>query len=233
MQWSKMRVLSPSVVPDSFNSVDYSPPGSSVHGISQAKIPEWVAISSSRGSPQPRDWSSCLLHLLRWRGGFLPLVPPDQRCEPVIHLRDRYLDGASCHSKALSSSPNDIFFPVILLIFAHVSHLYHFLSHPWEIFNRLVGSASTQVQVCAVGEQIQIEVVCKNPNMKMLRDQRWLWPLSVSSLSFCGVSLFPVCSQSNVKPAHLRTFLEPLRENALREELRRAASNGASFFCMI
>ena len=27
-----------------------SPPGSSVHGIFQARIPEWVAISSSRGS---------------------------------------------------------------------------------------------------------------------------------------------------------------------------------------
>ena len=32
-----------------------SPPGSSVHGISQARIPEWVAISSSRGSSWPRD----------------------------------------------------------------------------------------------------------------------------------------------------------------------------------
>ena len=32
-----------------------SPPGSSVHGISQARILEWVAISSSRGSFGPRD----------------------------------------------------------------------------------------------------------------------------------------------------------------------------------
>ena len=31
-----------------------SPPGSSVHGIFQARILEWVAISSSRGSSQPR-----------------------------------------------------------------------------------------------------------------------------------------------------------------------------------
>ena len=35
------------------NPVDCSPPGSSVHGISQARIPEWVAISSSRGSSNP------------------------------------------------------------------------------------------------------------------------------------------------------------------------------------
>ena len=33
----------------------YSPPGSSVHGIFQARIPEWVAIPFSRGSSQPRD----------------------------------------------------------------------------------------------------------------------------------------------------------------------------------
>ena len=32
-------------------------PGSSVHGILQARIPEWVAISFSRGSFQPRDWT--------------------------------------------------------------------------------------------------------------------------------------------------------------------------------
>ena len=33
-------------------------PGFSVHGISQARIPEWVAISSSNWPSQPRDWTS-------------------------------------------------------------------------------------------------------------------------------------------------------------------------------
>ena len=37
--------------------VDYSPPGSSVHGILQTKILEWVAISFSRGSSWPRNWT--------------------------------------------------------------------------------------------------------------------------------------------------------------------------------
>ena len=32
------------------HAMDYSPPGSSVHGISQTRILEWVAISFSRGS---------------------------------------------------------------------------------------------------------------------------------------------------------------------------------------
>ena len=37
--------------------MDCSSPGSSVHGIFQTRILEWVAISSSGGSPQPRDWN--------------------------------------------------------------------------------------------------------------------------------------------------------------------------------
>ena len=43
--------------------VDYSPPGSSIHGILQARILEWVAISFSRGSSQPRDRTqvSCIV----------------------------------------------------------------------------------------------------------------------------------------------------------------------------
>ena len=47
---------------DSLDSMDCSPPGSSVHGILQTRILEWVAISSSRGSSQRRDQTraSCL-----------------------------------------------------------------------------------------------------------------------------------------------------------------------------
>ena len=42
--------------------MDCSLPGSSVHGILQARILEWVAISFSRGSSQPRDQTrvSCI-----------------------------------------------------------------------------------------------------------------------------------------------------------------------------
>ena len=37
--------------------VDCNPPNSSVHGILQARIPEWVAICFSRGSSQARKWT--------------------------------------------------------------------------------------------------------------------------------------------------------------------------------
>ena len=42
--------------------MDYSLPGSSVHGLFQARVLEWVAISFSRGSSWPRDrtWVSSI-----------------------------------------------------------------------------------------------------------------------------------------------------------------------------
>ena len=43
--------------------MDCSPPGSSVHGISQARTLEWVAISFSRGSSWPRDPPAFPAHL--------------------------------------------------------------------------------------------------------------------------------------------------------------------------
>ena len=38
---------------DSHSPVDYSPPGSSVHGILQARLLEWADISFSRDLPDP------------------------------------------------------------------------------------------------------------------------------------------------------------------------------------
>ena len=51
---------------------DCSPPGSSVHGMLQARTLEWVAMSFSRGSSRPRNrtYVSCLA------GGFFTTEPP-------------------------------------------------------------------------------------------------------------------------------------------------------------
>ena len=51
-----------------------SPPGSSVHGILQARILEWVAILPPGDLPT-QGWNLCLLHLLHWQAGSLPLAP--------------------------------------------------------------------------------------------------------------------------------------------------------------
>ena len=46
-----------------YNPIDCSLPGSSIYGILQARILEWIAIPFSRGSSQPRDqtWVYCCL----------------------------------------------------------------------------------------------------------------------------------------------------------------------------
>ena len=43
------------------DAMDCSPPGSFVHGILWARILEWVALSFSRGSSRPRDWTLVFL----------------------------------------------------------------------------------------------------------------------------------------------------------------------------
>ena len=57
------------------NSIDYSPSGSSVHGIFQAKILEWVVISFSRGIFPTRGLNLGLLH---W--GKIPYQLSHQGC---------------------------------------------------------------------------------------------------------------------------------------------------------
>ena len=52
---SSVNVLLTQSCPTLCNPTDYSLPGSSVHGILQARILEWVVISFSRGSSRPRD----------------------------------------------------------------------------------------------------------------------------------------------------------------------------------
>ena len=49
-------------------------PGSSVHGIPQIRMLEWVAVPFSRGSSQPGNQTPRLLYLLLWQEGSLPLA---------------------------------------------------------------------------------------------------------------------------------------------------------------
>ena len=75
-------------------SLDWSSPGSSAHGILQARILEWVAIFFSRGSSWPRDqtWVSCVSSIT---GGFFicwairkaPIIieyMPTHLCSPFL-----------------------------------------------------------------------------------------------------------------------------------------------------
>ena len=53
MKWSEVAQSCPTLC----NPMDCGLQGSSVHVIFQARVLEWVAISSSRGSSWPRDWT--------------------------------------------------------------------------------------------------------------------------------------------------------------------------------
>ena len=76
--------------------VDYSLPGSSVHGILQARILKWVAISFSRGSSLPRDQSS-----VSYIGGWIlyrlsHLGSPYSAVYAFIHLFSTHTEAQLC-----------------------------------------------------------------------------------------------------------------------------------------
>ena len=68
---------------------DCSPPGSSVHGVLQARILEWVAMPSSRGSFPPESLMSP-----DWQTGSLSPVPPGKPC--LIYTYHEYIYAQTC-----------------------------------------------------------------------------------------------------------------------------------------
>ena len=74
-----------SVIPDCLWLLCCSTPGSSVHGIFQARILDLVAISSSRGSSPPRDQSrvSCVFYPGRWVNSLLQASPMEKAMAPT------------------------------------------------------------------------------------------------------------------------------------------------------
>ena len=68
-QYACMHAQSLQFCPTLCNPMDCSPPGSSVHGIFQARILGWDAMPSARGSSQPRDWT-CISYIASIAGRF-------------------------------------------------------------------------------------------------------------------------------------------------------------------
>ena len=80
--FSVLVVQSLQSCPTLCNPMDYSPPGSSSHRISQERLLEWVAISFSRGSSRSRD-QTCISCIGRWTFFFFPL--------PLSHMGSPFL----------------------------------------------------------------------------------------------------------------------------------------------
>ena len=97
--------------------MDCSPPGSSVHGILQARILEWVAIPFSRGSCQPRDQTQ-VSHIA---GGFLASEPPGKTkntgvgCHFLLQCMKVKSESEVVQSYPTLSDPMDCMQPTRLL----------------------------------------------------------------------------------------------------------------------
>ena len=84
--------------------MDCSPPDSSVHGVLQARILEWVAMPFSRESSQPRGQTS-LLRLLYWQAGSLSLAPPGSPwIQNVSFLLSTWTPCRGCWRPAVASA---------------------------------------------------------------------------------------------------------------------------------
>ena len=70
--------------PTLWDLMDCSPPGSSVHGILQARILGWVAMPSSRASSQPRDPTQ----VIHTAGGFFTVWAPREALLSVSSPND-------------------------------------------------------------------------------------------------------------------------------------------------
>ena len=86
------------------NPMDCGPPGSSVHGILQARTLEWVAMPSSRGSSRPRDRT----HISCVAGGSFTTLPPfmpKSRLPTNILLNSEKLEASSLRSRSKTGMP--------------------------------------------------------------------------------------------------------------------------------
>ena len=112
------------------NAMDCSLPGSSVHGILQARILDWVAGLSSRGSSPPKDWTwvSCVFCIAR------PLGSPKLEAT----LTQIWCYSLPCHpvSPASSTVTQAAALPLLRLVQANLRslprwHAYSYICLPW------------------------------------------------------------------------------------------------------
>ena len=112
--------------------MDCCPPGSSAHGISQVRIVEQVAISFSRGSPNPRIRRASLA----LAGRFFTAESPGK---PLVKKRSpENFAGTDCHhTKYLSSKP---LWPLLTELTRQTIHkggVCSFLWH-WQVINSIL-----------------------------------------------------------------------------------------------
>ena len=121
-------LLSRQVVSDSFvTPCRGSPPGSSVHGISQVRILEWVAISFSRGTSRPRD-GTCISCIGRWilyhratretHRGNVTQYDKGHKWQTHVQHNAQWWRAGSFSSKIRNKTLSELLFNIVLVVLA-------------------------------------------------------------------------------------------------------------------
>ena len=116
------------------NTMNYSLSGSSVHGILQARMLEWVAMPSSRGSSRPGIEPASVY----WQAVSLPLEPPE-KAEKI--LREGFLMGSLSKVSELQSQLEMFVLKTKFKIMCWVGQRVHwvFLNSLWKTWNKHFG----------------------------------------------------------------------------------------------
>ena len=105
--------------------MDCSLPGSSVHRILQARILEWVAISFSRASSWPKDWTqvSCIAgrFFTVWATQGSPLGSALNICQILDHCRARQIRTFRCPGLSFASRLS--LWRSLLIFYSHYNKL--------------------------------------------------------------------------------------------------------------
>ena len=171
--------------------MDCSQPGSTDHGILQVRILEWVAISSSRGSSQPRDQTciSCtgrqvLYHwaireacLIKVHGGGKKAEDAkSERQSPEESSLVKCRNKIACFRPHLSLSPHAVYLILVTLSFSPLSAL----PGMW-----LPGTQLPFFNLCSFGALSFDQIWSNQPWKSHWKIFNWIMLISISFISQC------------------------------------------------
>ena len=189
--WYPLLCCVTQLPPTLCDPMDCSPPGSSVHGVLQARILQWVAMPSSQGSSQPRDqtqsptlqadslpseppgkaWQYCpSLNVPLWGDGHIPSFKPapcsgcPQKSFPIME----FLYSSFFY-----------FFYLLSLNLSTRSHLSKF-PKPWSVFYLTLRAQGHFVAGC---RQWTLDRWIKSSTFCLKQEQTWIWLFFLMSLN--------------------------------------------------
>ena len=147
-----MKVLGAQSCSRLCDPMDCSPAGSSVHGVLQARILEWVASSFSRGSSQPRDWSIKPGSLIL-QSGSLPSEPLRKPC--LNHDYNIYISIYVCVCVCIHIY---IYTYIYLYMYIHI-YIYIYMSfNHWSYLLNFTGCQYLLPWVCKCSNTISLSL---------------------------------------------------------------------------